>query len=429
MLCNNDVEICTPTISEDSIENSDNCSMIYSVHTFSKPVYGIGGCSFLQIDDNIIKARNAFDIPSNHKEIVINEENDSLLGGNSDKFSKSNQTIADISLLSEPNNKELNINTIASSDFSDGRLDIQSSNSEFFFQNNTFTSNDVHTVQKQAINLKKGSSAEQHNENVIIQNQRHSIVKKLSIQINDEDTATEKWKRKNRRQKNSYLTPNSHLKHVNLNIKNNKRVLPLLKNGSRVDELKALQLKGYGQIILTNTCAFDTVVSLFLAAMCDSDEYLKIINQFPGNSFITFTKTILSTGISVDTYRKRAKIIIETQAPIQTPLKYNQIMYKCDITFSNLLNCMIPELPSIYDRTICNKCTEKTNQYCQMSYVYDGNFDNLVECMNERLQKSVNICYNDIDNTKCENIKTIIPSVSDKHVYIDVLRKNEGTVL
>lgn len=166
-----------------------------------------------------------------------------------------------------------------------------------------------------------------------------------------------------------------------------------------------------------------------MAAMCDSDKYLQLIDQLPVNSFITFTKKILSTGISVDTYRKRAKIIIETQAPEQTPLKYNQIMYKCDTTFGNLLNCMIPELPSISDYTLCYKCTEKTNKYCQTSYMYDGNFENITECINERLQISTNICYNDTCNKKCENIKTITPSLSNKHICIDILQNNEGTVL
>lgn len=96
-----------------------------------------------------------------------------------------------------------------------------------------------------------------------------------------------------------------------------------------------------------------------MSAMCDSDKYLQLIDQLPVNYFITFTKKILSAGISVDTYRERAKIIIETQAPEQTPLKYNQIMYKCDTTFGNLLNCMIPELLSISDHTLCYKCTKK----------------------------------------------------------------------
>jgi len=111
------------------------------------------------------------------------------------------------------------------------------------------------------------------------------------------------------------------------------------------------------------------------------------------------------------------------------PLKYNQIMYKCDTMFGNLLNCMIPELPSISNHTLCYKCKEKTNQYCQTSDIYDGNFKNIVECINKRSQKSINICYNDTYNKKCENIKTITPPLSNKHIFIDILHKNEGTVL
>lgn len=61
--------------------------------------------------------------------------------------------------------------------------------------------------------------------------------------------------------------------------------------------------------------------------------------------------------------------------------------------------------------------------------MYDGNFVNIIECIYERSQISTNICYNDTYNKKCENIKTITPSLSNKHVFIDILHHNEGTVL
>ncbi|KAF0745883.1 Uncharacterized protein FWK35_00022377 [Aphis craccivora] len=138
-------------------------------------------------------------------------------------------------------------------DNSDGSNSNQSLNSAYVLQNNTLTQhNDELHIQEQPINLKKNSSDEQDSGQFNILHQKHVI-------------------------------------------------LPLLKNGSRAEDLKALNLKGYGKIILTNTCAFDTAVPLFMAAICDSYKYLKRIDQFPGNSFIAFTKTILSTGISVDT--------------------------------------------------------------------------------------------------------------------------------
>ncbi|KAF0753972.1 Uncharacterized protein FWK35_00027409, partial [Aphis craccivora] len=421
LLYYNDIEKCTSPISEDPINNNsaENDPMVNSVCTFSKPVYDIYDCTFHHIDSDTIEVCNDYVPPPNHKKVVNNEENNNLLDGNSDKSSTSKQTIDEF--FAVLNKKELNINNISSTDDSDGSNSNQSLNSGYVFQNNTLTQrNDKLYIQEQPINLKKNSADEQDSGQFKIFYQKHLIDK------NDEDTATEKWKRKNHKQTKSYLTPNSNHKHLNLNIKNNNKVLPLLKNGSRAEDLKAINLKGYGKIILTNTCAFDTAVSLFMVAMCDSNKYLNRIDQFPSNSFITFTKTILSNGISVDTYRKRAKIIIETQAPVQTPLKYGQIMYKCDTTFSNLLTCMIPELPTIDDQTICNTCTEKNNQYCQTSYIYNGNFENLVECINERLQKTINICHNNTDNKKCENIKTITPSLSDKHIFIDVLHNDEG---
>lgn len=151
---------------------------------------------------------------------------------------------------------------------------------------------------------------------------------KLQKLMNDEDTAIEKWSRKSQRKIKSYLTPNAHLKYLDINVKKINKSLPLLKNGSRAEDLKALNIKGYGKIILTNTCAFDTAVYMFMVAMCDSEKYLTELNLLPDN-FIVLIKTIPCNGISVNTYRKRAEIKIEKQAPPQTPLKYNQILVKC----------------------------------------------------------------------------------------------------
>jgi len=97
--------------------------------------------------------------------------------------------------------------------------------------------------------------------------------------------------------------------------------LPVLKNGSRIELYKAIQIKGYGKIILTNTCAFDTAVFLIMVAICDSNKYLMEVNDTLINStFIGFVIKILSNGITVGTYRQRAQIIINLQKPVQTPI-------------------------------------------------------------------------------------------------------------
>jgi len=202
-----------------------------------------------------------------------------------------------------------------------------------------------------------------------------------------------------------------------------------LKNGSRAGDLKALQIKGYGKIVLTNTCAFDTAVFLIMVAMCDSGLYLKSDKETNNCSvFIQFIKKILSKGIGVDTYRERAKIIINLQKPIQTPLKYNQILLKCETTFNNLLTRVIPELPTIYDKIECSdsKCYKTRYQYSHIIYLYNGNLNGLEKFIYERSCISSSICGHKNDNKTCTNIKTLTPFLSNHHLFIELIQNNEG---
>lgn len=59
-----------------------------------------------------------------------------------------------------------------------------------------------------------------------------------------------------------------------MNVSRNIKTLPLLKNGSRADQLKSHKVKNInGAIILSNTCAFDAVASLVMVAYCDSTNF------------------------------------------------------------------------------------------------------------------------------------------------------------
>lgn len=63
--------------------------------------------------------------------------------------------------------------------------------------------------------------------------------------LNEETCSVESWNRKsNKQRKNtSYLNPNSHLGHLDLNTSRTKKTLPILKNGSRFTELKSCKSK------------------------------------------------------------------------------------------------------------------------------------------------------------------------------------------
>lgn len=137
------------------------------------------------------------------------------------------------------------------------------------------------------------------NDYVLLLHSPETIIVEKKI-LNDEDNATENWTRKNKNKIKSYPSPNPHLKHLDFNSKKISRFLPVLKSGSRAEDLKALQIKGYGKIVLTNTCSFDTVVSLIMVAMCDSNRYLKSIDETQiCSTFIELIRNILSKSIAI----------------------------------------------------------------------------------------------------------------------------------
>lgn len=83
---------------------------------------------------------------------------------------------------------------------------------------------------------------------------------------------------------------------------------------------------------------FDTAVFFLMMALCDSEKYYNALSSsHDGNQFIEFVIKILSKGVSVNTYRNRAMIILNTQKPNPTLLKYDQKLVKCDTTFGTLL--------------------------------------------------------------------------------------------
>uniref|UniRef100_A0A2S2R3G3 NOF-FB transposable element protein n=1 Tax=Sipha flava TaxID=143950 RepID=A0A2S2R3G3_9HEMI len=119
-----------------------------------------------------------------------------------------------------------------------------------------------------------------------------------------ENNAQDKWNRKPKKQlkSNSYLLPNPHLRLLNMKALKNIKTLPLLKNGSRAEELKSIKLKNIdGAIILSNTCAFDAVSSLILVVFCDSDDFSTALLE-KNSKFIEFISKTIRNGISSNTY-------------------------------------------------------------------------------------------------------------------------------
>jgi hypothetical protein len=94
-------------------------------------------------------------------------------------------------------------------------------------------------------------------------------------------------------------------------MKNSKTIqsLPLLKNGSCAKELKSCSISNMGKIIISNTCAFDTITSILMVAYCDSNEYNSKVDECD-NSLLKFIAGLVKNGINSRTYSNRADLMV-----------------------------------------------------------------------------------------------------------------------
>ncbi|KAF0719021.1 Uncharacterized protein FWK35_00018773 [Aphis craccivora] len=141
----------------------------------------------------------------------------------------------------------------------------------------------------------------------------------ITVDLNEESLALENWNRKKPRKSKSYLVPNPHLRYLDISYSRSMKSLPILKNGSRFEELKSSKTKNIqGKVIFSNTCAIDSITSILMSFLeyvdfkirsiktisvsyCDSQNYSKIIDSIDSDYFC-FISSIVKNGITSATY-------------------------------------------------------------------------------------------------------------------------------
>ena len=100
-----------------------------------------------------------------------------------------------------------------------------------------------------------------------LQHQNHAIKCQLT-NLNVEQLEVEGWNRQNTKKNKLYLVPNPLLRYLDINNTRNIKSLPILKNGSRFEELKSCKTKyNTGKVIFSNTCAFDSISSIIMVIL------------------------------------------------------------------------------------------------------------------------------------------------------------------
>jgi len=217
------------------------------------------------------------------------------------------------------------------------------------------------------------------------------------------------------------------LRRLHLNNSKNIKFLPLLKNGSRAEELKAITVKDIGIVVLTNTCAFDTIASIFTVAYCDSILYSNEIDNILNSSdFFCFISKIVKCGITASIYPQRANIILDKLNP-DKKLSNNHLVVS-DSTAANAFHGLLRGLPSVEDIVTCSnkKCTNQKMSVMYLTYNTTGDLSDLQSYVSSRINTESSIYgYTDRNNI-CQEIKTRTTITSNVHLIIKILKWDEG---
>lgn len=110
--------------------------------------------------------------------------------------------------------------------------------------------------------------------------------------------------------------------------------MPIIKNGGNI-LIKAAKL-GHNKISLTNTCAFDSILQLFIAAYFDKNEIKNFISSQESNTFFKLVLDITTHGIRQQSYKLRAQILKEIFA--NKILSNTCILIDCTVNVRFLCN-------------------------------------------------------------------------------------------
>lgn len=203
------------------------------------------------------------------------------------------------------------------------------------------------------------------------------------------------------------------------------RSLPILKNGSRADDLKSSTINKLGKLVLTNTCTFDTIASIFVVAYCDSKKYSNEIDRISGASdFFSFISKIVKRGMTVTTYSERAEIIIKYLRPA-IHLKNNRKVAVCNSTAGYIFDRLFCNSASIKEQSTCLgiPCARRIiNPITFLTYYTKGDLSDLQNFIERRyFSGKKNRGYIDANDTRQET-ETLSVEVSDLHILVEILK-------
>lgn len=126
--------------------------------------------------------------------------------------------------------------------------------------------------------------------------------------------------------------------------------MPIIKNGSNMS-LKFIII-GSHKYSFTNTCAFDSVLQLFISAYFDKKYIKDFILKENNDMFFKLILNIVTNGIKVSTYKLRALILREIFE--NSTLHNDCISINCEVTVAFLCKRLFKKYPSFREISVCN---------------------------------------------------------------------------
>ncbi len=218
--------------------------------------------------------------------------------------------------------------------------------------------------------------------------------------------AEENWRGQNvvKLKKTNYLQPNPCVESCNIKSKSTASVVGLLLNGC-LTNLKSIKV-GQQHYTINYTCAFDSISQLMMCAYADSEHFSNVVDEAAADSlFFKLIQDALRDGITTQTYRKRAQILIKIDAFEKQEIGDTIVIdVSCTATF--LIEHLFRGQPSFQEHKECEICQNVVTRD-HMTMLVNLHTPNLTS-----LEQSVNIVFTDFVQCKECAKKQLVVHVS-----------------
>lgn len=222
-----------------------------------------------------------------------------------------------------------------------------------------------------------------------------------TIKINNDNiNEFENWKgqgNNTKKVKKNYTDKDPSVLYYNECSKTKAPIIGILRNGNTQD-LKSVQVNSK-YYTLTNTCAFDCIYQILCSSYTDSVKYAQFVDSNLSETLYTLVSNSIKDGVNVQTYKKRAIILVdiflnESQGHKSRQLPGGLVHLDCACTANYLFQCLFINFPSFKEHIKCNSCNyeKKTESKSIIANLPTNTIDFLLDVLYDRFSIEIKKC-------------------------------------